>query len=489
MVLCSSAFGALSINGYRNAVINPPAQDQRGVFPQLTALVSRSGLNVILDGAQVRAEDATSTCTIGYSQYGDLTQYCQLVVKDLLSGSIVAQTTQWSRMRLGIAGCVTGSIENAWKALHYTGFSDAANQANIEVLFPKRPSVPITENQIRAMTLTSPIEGIWTDSENRSTIGIIRDPSRKYGDYIGVILQASLPIWTPGEIKMELRETAVGDAYTGNIYIGNKLRIGTSLTLESGETLLRYDWSIPGGRLNHAIWIKSFPKVASAAHSAGATLASQPKASWSGSGFLISPSGLIATNYHVIESAMSLRVSFQSAGKEFTAKVILKDPNNDLAILQIDGFSLAALKQSEIPYGLRHTRAVSIGDPIFTMGFPLSDILGQNVKYANGSISSKSGLLDDMVHLQINAPVQPGNSGSPLFDANGNVIGIVVSSLNSDWMHKHFGSLPQNVNFAVKADYLINLIEMLPEATKLEESKTRLSPTELEPFVCLISAE
>jgi S1-C subfamily serine protease len=86
---------------------------------------------------------------------------------------------------------------------------------------------------------------------------------------------------------------------------------------------------------------------------------------------------------------------------------------------------------------------------------------------------------DDMVHLQIDVPVQPGNSGSPLFESNGNVVGVIVSRVTD----------AQNVNYAIKSDYLINLTDMLPTVLQLGEAKSPPSPEQIEPFVCLITAQ
>jgi S1-C subfamily serine protease len=104
--------------------------------------------------------------------------------------------------------------------------------------------------------------------------------------------------------------------------------------------------------------------------------------------------------------------------------------------------------------------------------------MGQNPKFSNGTVNSKSGIGDDMVHLQISVPVQPGNSGSPLLDDNGNVVGIVVASLTQ----------AQNVNYAIKADYLLNLCDMLPESLYLVEKSGKPKPDDVAPFVCLITA-
>ena len=486
LLLCTAAVAQVSINGYENVVVTQTASDPRGIAALLTVYVQKSGMRVVSSSA-LNEEAALRTCVIEWSQYGELTQYCQITVKDLMSGTTVAQSMEGCRMRFGIPACIRGSVERAWKALKYQGFEQRAHQANLTVLFPKRPTVATTADAIKAMSLTDPIEGIWTDSENRYMIGIIRDQSQKYGDFVAVVLQSSVPIWTTGEIKMELRSASVPGAYTANVYLANKSRAGTSVFAENGGTTMHFDLARPDSTTARQLWVKNYPKLIPNESNSGQPVA--PAVSWTGSGFLLSGSGLIATNNHVAAGASSLKVLFPTAGKEFVAKVVLKDPNNDLAILQLDGFSLEALNQSAISYGFRRTRSVALGDPVFTIGFPLSSMLGKNPKFTNGTISSKSGLGDDMVHLQINAPIQPGSSGSPVFDAQGNVIGVAVSSLNEATAIRKSGAIPQNVNFAVKSDYLVNLTEMLPAEVKLDEVQGKVSPDQIAPFVCLIRAQ
>ena len=485
LLFCTAAVAQVSINGYENAVVTQATSDPRGIANLLTVYVQKSGMHVVSPSSQ-NDDAALRTCVIEWSQYGELTQYCQITIKDLMSGTTVAQSMEGCRMRFGIPACIRGSVERAWKALKYRGFDRRAHASNLSAIFPQRPSVALTEDAIKAMSLTDPIEGIWTDSDNRYTVGIIRDKSQKYGDFVAVVLQSSMPIWAAGEIKMELRSASVPGAYTANVYIANKSRAGTSVFAENGGTTMHFDLARPDGTKARQLWVKNFPKTSPNESQAGHP--ATPTVAWTGSGFLLSNNGLVATNNHVAAGASSLKVLFPTTGKEFAAKVVLKDPNNDLAILQLDGFSLEMLHQSVISYGFRRTRSVALGDPVFTIGFPLSDMLGQNPKFTNGTISSKSGLGDDMVHLQINAPIQPGSSGSPVFDTEGNVIGVAVATLNPETT-KGIGAIPQNVNFAVKSDYLVNLAEMLPTEVKLDEAQGKVSPDQITPFVCLIRAQ
>lgn len=487
LVIGPIALAQVSMRGYRHAYVPPPNSDPWGLYVVLIDSIRASGLDAFTDASIIPDEERVRTCIVRMSNWGELTQYARITVYDSTTNTIIKESSEWARMHLGVRACAIAAVQKAWESIGYRGYEDDAFKKNMGILVPLRPTFDLTADKIKEKVISNPIEGIWSDTDNKYTIGIIKDPTSKYADYIGVVLKSSAPTWKEGEIKFEFNETASGGAYTGNAYLFNKSRVGTTFILDNGGSLLRFELPGSNNSTTRSVLVKSYPKLATARTPNNPS--SGVKAAWTGSGFLLSANGLVATNLHVAGPATSLKVGFPKAGKEFNAKLILKDPNNDLAILQIEGFSLSSINQTALPYGFKRTRSVGLGDPIFTIGYPLSNLLGQNAKFTNGTISSKSGMGDDMVHLQINAPIQPGNSGSPLFDDQGNVIGVVVASLNAEWMRERFGSIPQNVNYAVKSDYLLNLTDMLPSAIKLGEAKHKPSPEDIEPFVCLISAQ
>ena len=181
-----------------------------------------------------------------------------------------------------------------------------------------------------------------------------------------------------------------------------------------------------------------------------------------GSGFFLNPMGYIATNYHVVEGTTALQANFTRNGEveSYPATVVVTDPQNDLAIIKIDNPSFT--NTSSIPYGLL-ARTKDTGSEVFAMGYPMADVMGSEVKFTDGKISSKSGIGGDVRVYQISVPIQPGNSGGPLFDMNGNVVGITSSGLNRDYFKS------ENVNYAIKASYLKNLMEACPEDIILDE--------------------
>ena len=109
---------------------------------------------------------------------------------------------------------------------------------------------------------------------------------------------------------------------------------------------------------------------------------------------------------------------------------------------------------------LRETRSVRAGESIVVTGYPLSGLVGSDMSVTTGSITSLSGPADDSRIVQLSAPIQPGNSGGPLLDTAGNVIGMVSSTLNALRVAVAIGgAIPQNVNFAIKSNVIRNFLE------------------------------
>ena len=172
-----------------------------------------------------------------------------------------------------------------------------------------------------------------------------------------------------------------------------------------------------------------------------------------GTGFLISASGHVLTCAHVL-GGQKLATVWVS-GKKFEADVLSSDEAKDLAILKIKSKDHADFA----PLSFRGDAKYSLGAEVFTIGFPLSNVLGSSARFTNGSISAASGLKDDPKQIQISAQIQPGNSGGPLFDKDGLVLGVVEQTLNPMRVLAETGdALPQNVNFAIKGDTVLEYL-------------------------------
>ena len=187
----------------------------------------------------------------------------------------------------------------------------------------------------------------------------------------------------------------------------------------------------------------------------------QINAQSSGTGFLISNDGYIATCYHVIENSEKITIKGINGNlnRNYNAKVVLTDKSNDLAIIKID-----CSLNNQIPYSIKW-KVSDVGEGIFTLGYPLKTTMGEEIKLTNGIISSKSGFRGDKTTYQISAPIQPGNSGGPLFDNNGFLIGITNA--------KHKGA--ENVNYAIKTNILKNLIESSYLSINLPKSNSLIN--------------
>jgi S1-C subfamily serine protease len=171
----------------------------------------------------------------------------------------------------------------------------------------------------------------------------------------------------------------------------------------------------------------------------------------SGSGFAVSRDGLVLTNKHVVRacSAVQLRVD---GTERRAATIVALDVDDDLALLRVSGTLPSVVR-------FRSGSAPRPGDDVVAAGFPLNGLLADEVNVTVGYISALAGLHNDQHELQMTAPVQPGSSGGPLFDASGNLVGVVVTKLNARLVAETTGDLPQNVNFAIKGTVAREFLE------------------------------
>jgi S1-C subfamily serine protease len=190
----------------------------------------------------------------------------------------------------------------------------------------------------------------------------------------------------------------------------------------------------------------------------------QPRPEASGTGFFITDDGYLISNEHVAGKGAQVRL-VTSAGL-VPARVIKVDSANDLALLKAEG-KFAALPV--VP-----SRTVKMGSTVATVGFPNIGLQGFAPKLAKGEIAALSGVLDDPKYFQISVPVQPGNSGGALVDERGNVVGVVSGKLSAEATLATSGSLPENVNYAVKSSFLLGFLESVPDVVaKLKDPGTK----------------
>jgi len=263
-----------------------------------------------------------------------------------------------------------------------------------------------------------------------------------------------------------------------------KLNVAIKFSVPPGDhdSVLRGSLTTPKG-LTDLLLVRVWPKVAGEANRAASA-----KGGASGTGFLLSRGGLMATNWHVVADAKNIAVAFLGWKDTVSAEVVIRDVVNDLAILRMTDLTKLATTCPELPFQLSSSKGVALGQRVSTIGYPLTTILGSNPKFSEGVVSSKTGFQDDPRSLQISAEVQPGSSGSPLFDSEGNIIGIVVATLDAGRLYQVASVLPQNVNWAIKSDYLLSLVGMLPGQSPVLSRTTAFSPEKAAPCVAIITA-
>jgi S1-C subfamily serine protease len=220
-----------------------------------------------------------------------------------------------------------------------------------------------------------------------------------------------------------------------------------------------------------------------------------PSSTTTGSGFFVSKLGHIVTNEHVVRKCGSVTVG-DNATKQVTASVLETDKRNDLALLRISSTKMASAETKSlisklnvqklglklVPLasgGLVRSEDVELGEDVLVAGYPYGELFSNTIKVTKGIVSASRGMGDDSGQFQMDAAVQPGNSGGPIYDANGNIVGVVVSQLNKLKVAKAIGSMPENVNFGIKASTVRQFLTSAGLPTKWSNRTERKSTKEL----------
>jgi hypothetical protein len=192
-----------------------------------------------------------------------------------------------------------------------------------------------------------------------------------------------------------------------------------------------------------------------------------------GTGFFISKAGHFLTSAHVVKDAKSVRIYWKS--NDYPTEKVFVDETLDVAVLKVHGV------QSPEVMSLTNSSSIKTGKPVFTLGFPQVQLQGVEPKYTDGSISSLSGAGNDPKFFQISVPVQPGNSGGPLLNGQGQVVGLITARLDDINTLLETGAIPQNVNYALKSSFILPLLESLPGvADQLEKPAVLEKPAAIE---------
>ena len=208
--------------------------------------------------------------------------------------------------------------------------------------------------------------------------------------------------------------------------------------------------------------------------------------SGTGSGFFVSKLGHAITNAHVVQNCKKVTIG-DNANKQVPAEVINKDNFNDLALLKLSSLEMASAESKSLiqklgivvvplaSKGLLRSEDVRLGERILVAGYPFGDAFSNSIKVTTGVVSSLRGVGDDSGQFQLDAAVQPGNSGGPIYDSSGNIVGVVISQLNK----RTFGSLVENVNFGVKASTVRQFLTSSGLSSKRSERTEEKSTEQL----------
>jgi S1-C subfamily serine protease len=481
---------AQSLDGYKYVYVptltyQNGGTDIWGISRMMRELFSEKGFIVLTESSNPTKDLTDNTCLllIGSVTHTNVTYGTNEVTLTLTNckGQTVYSNTG-SAMGMTVQDDFNKATRRAFSQIKSLSYSFKTNLTP-SIEYPSVEKYDETEESLKSYLTNSnidPIEGIYKSYQNDQLsyykFGIIK----KDGKYKAIIIESDLKQWVTGEVKSVLENTSMSGFYSVRWYMADKTSVETFGQLENGG-LLSIEFTNPqNGEKRQDKFIKMFPPVSGEIPSSKSTNKS------SGSGFFITANGLIATNAHVVEGGTKIEVSISNEIGEFTynAKIALIDKKNDVALLKIDDEKFKGL--SNIPFTI--IEQSDVGEKVFTIGFPLNTVMGTNFKVTDGIISSKSGIADDVRYLQITVPLQPGNSGGPLFNKDGNVIGLTSSRLNSEAV----GTQVENVNYAIKSSYLLTLYNMLPDAPRLPDN-SQVASKELQEqvkvlknYVCLI---
>lgn len=297
-------------------------------------------------------------------------------------------------------------------------------------------SMAQTESEIKDWININPDEftGIYESVNSDGTrLGVYRSENIYGFVYIGDKTNTSW--WHPGELIGRAEKTAVPGMMMGQWVKRDK-------QVENG---CKYIFDGSAFQCKRPYTTETFVKVYPLSPNNGSSNPSNPQNGniWTGTGWSLNDN-YIVTNYHVVDGAKTIKVKGINGDKNqsCSATIVATDKNNDLAILRLNNVSI-----TNIPYSVSANLA-DVGEEVFVLGYPMTDTMGDEIKLTTGVVSSLSGFQGDVANYQISVPIQPGNSGGPMFDHNGNVIGIVVA--------KHNGA--ELVSYAIKTSYLQNLM-------------------------------
>lgn len=502
--LVQTTITAQELNGFKYIYVLDPQYDNNGtkssdiygIASEVRKVFSEKGFTVV-NNQTIQNPDfhdelnALLVCGINHDWNGWTGATVHLTFNDSF-GNIVFNSSGASGLGLSVQTWTNNALGKALSRIKNMRYKYDPNKTPK----PNLPEVEMTdwtEEKVRAYldesTSHDRLEGIYKSIADETLgyyrLGIIKDGYK----YKVIVLETDQKYWKPGELKGIMEPASMG-VYSVTWYMGGKQRVEIFGQLDA-RGILELDFNSVNNSTSRFLKMYPISQDTSTPGSAGIKKTpedvknKEPIAS--GTGFAISKDGYIATNAHVVKDNNGVTVDVLNAdgtSSRYIADVIVMDGANDVAIIKINDKDFTSF--NSLPYTIE--MRANVGAEVFTIGFPLNSVMGANYKVSNGIISSKTGLFDDVREYQITVPIQPGNSGGPLFNRDGNVVGITTSKLNGDAV----GTNVENVNYAVKSLYLLNAInslsgiEDLPEKSSLVGKSMEDQIAVLKNFIVLI---
>lgn len=311
--------------------------------------------------------------------------------------------------------------------------------------------------------LESPIEGVYervidNTSGQRYELAIKKiDNSTFHIIYLSGVNSEISNVWKEGDLKAICTKTATPNLYKVEWYMLDKTQdAGVYATFDEGQMKVVMNGS-------NDMYLKLYPYASGESYDGGIAGVPSNGVKWTGTGFAINAAGYIATNYHVTNGANHIYVYGVGGdfNKSYSATVIASDQRNDLAIIKVEDAAVSIIGTP--PYDILF-KTSEVGSDVVAFGYPLTTTMGEELKVTNGIVSAKTGFQGDATTYQVSVPIQPGNSGGPLFDSNGSVVGIISS--------KHRST--ENVSYAIKASYLYSLVMSSNSEIEIQSTNTLL---------------
>jgi S1-C subfamily serine protease len=313
------------------------------------------------------------------------------------------------------------------------------------------PKTSWNENKLKTHWLADgfdPLEGIYentsvTETSTKYTLALKKEAN---GYNLIYLSGADHLTWKVGDLKASLSETGKSNLFKVKWYMSNKVpNENLFISFESG--FMKIVWSNTNGTKSIQQYLKLYPTAKSSK-----TISSVS----SGTGFALSSDGFIVTNQHIINNKKIIRIRGVNGdfSRTYNAKVILEDKKNNVAILKIEtanfkGFDI-------VPYTFKKLK-LALGEEVYCLGYSEGAKKGDEIKLTRSMISSNTGFKGDITTNQINTLVELGNSGGPLLNLQGEIVGIIDTKLSNG----------KNASCTIKINYLMNLIHMVDPEIKL----------------------